>query len=253
MSLVFAGLVIFFTVFFVYSQIKKDISVVDIAWGLGFFLVWCISTIQSGQWGTKTLISGLLIFIWALRLSLYIYLRNKKVGEDYRYKELSANWKGNLALNAYVRVYLFQALLLFLLSAPIYYIAHSNKQDLTFIDFIAIAVWLSGFLVESIADYQKDQFKKDPLNKGKICQTGLAKYSRYPNYFGESLLWWGIYMFTLSTESPVYALALSPALLTFFLLKVSGVPFIEKRRKLNPEYQDYVKRTNLFIPWFPRK
>lgn len=133
--------------------------------------------------------------------------------------------------------------------ATIFYEKSINYSFLSF----GILVWVFGFLFESLADYELSLFLKNPGNKGRVMKSGLWKYSRHPNYFGEVLLWWGIFLISLQTTSPWYLPVVGPLTITVLILFVSGIPMLEKKYGKSREYQDYAKKTNVFIPFPPKK
>jgi len=189
-----------------------------------------------------------MLFIWAFRLSLYIFLRSRKQAEDFRYAAWRKQWGKNWILCSYVKVFLIQAIFLFIISAPILIFYFSSNSALNWLDFVGFFIWSLGFILESVSDFQKNRFRKDSSNKGKFIQSGLWRYSRHPNYFGESLLWWGIFLVSLSLKNGIYAI-ISPIIITFLLTKVSGIPLLEKKYENNPEYSEYKNRTSAFVPW----
>jgi steroid 5-alpha reductase family enzyme len=148
---------------------------------------------------------------------------------------------------------MLQALLSGIVFSPLFLI-HLYPQTQawgTFTDYLGLVMWWSGFFIEAIADFQKNSFKSDPQNRGKVLKTGLWKYSRHPNYFGEALLWWGVF-FIVWNHVPFYLACIGPLLLNFFLIKVSGVSMLEQKYKGNVEYGNYQRTTNAFIPWLPK-
>lgn len=250
------SLFMFFNVFYLIGLFKKDFSIIDTAWGLAFVVVYFagIATFQ-GEIDQRNQLIGVFVCLWALRLSGYIFYRSMKLGkEDYRYAAWREEWGSSANLNFYVRVYMLQAVLAAAVAYPLYLI-HYFKSVLAFgtgLDILGILFFIVGFLFEAIADFQKNTFKSDPNNRGKVMQEGLWKYSRHPNYFGEALLWWGIFFIVINTVPWYYAI-FGPALIHFLLLKVSGVAMLEKKYDSNPEYESYKQRTNAFIPFFPKK
>jgi steroid 5-alpha reductase family enzyme len=118
---------------------------------------------------------------------------------------------------------------------------------------LGAAVWLTGFAFESIADRQLQRFKADPRSKGQVMDRGLWRYSRHPNYFGECLIWWGLFLIAFSVPGGVWTV-ISPIIITLVLLKMTGVPLTERTTmESRPGYRDYMRRTSTFIPWFPRE
>lgn len=245
------GLFIFLymTLFFAVSLILKDASIVDIAWGIGFIVVSWTSLLIKG-YSVTLLILCITVSIWGLRLSWHILRRKlKDPHEDFRYAAWRKDWGKSFLWRSFLQVFMLQGVIMLLISLPI--IAAANTQvlgwNITLI--IGLGVWLTGFSCESVADYQLAIFKKNTAHKGKIMMSGLWKYSRHPNYFGESVLWWGIWIMTLSASGSWWTVA-SPALLTYSLLFVSGVPMLERKYEGNQEFEVYKKRTSMFIPWF---
>jgi steroid 5-alpha reductase family enzyme len=136
--------------------------------------------------------------------------------------------------------------------SPVFILHYDTGGKLGLLEIIGAAVWIIGYLFESIGDLQMMNFKKDPANKGKIITSGVWKYTRHPNYFGESAMWWGIFLIVVNIANGLWGI-ISPATITFLLLFVSGIPLLEKKYKDNPEFQEYARKTSIFIPWFPKK
>jgi steroid 5-alpha reductase family enzyme len=250
---------VFFTVFYVLAQLKKDNSLADVAWGLGFIVIGISSFVYQYQLNETLFLVPLIILvlvsIWGLRLCFYIFLRNHKKGEDYRYVAMRKKWGKTALIQAYLKVFILQGILLYIISLPIAFSFYFQSETYSIIILIiGILVWLTGILFEAVGDAQLKTFKKDPKNKGKIMQSGLWKYTRHPNYFGESLLWFGIFITSISMLEPVLFYGIvGPILITLLLLFVSGVPLLEKKYKDNEAFQAYAKKTNKFVPWFPKK
>ncbi|MBY9001019.1 MAG: DUF1295 domain-containing protein [Candidatus Heimdallarchaeota archaeon] len=209
-----------------------------------------------------------MVTAWAIRLTVYLTIRSWGKPEDFRYKKWREDWGDKFMINSYFRVYMLQGLLIILMSFPIffinaiqeYYIPFAIQIDpsiaMIWIDVVGIALWTIGFLFETIGDSQMYLFKKNPANKGKIMDKGLWKYTRHPNYFGEATLWWGVFLMVISTalvQPYVWFSVISPIVITFLLLRVSGVTMLEKKWFDNPEYAAYQKKTSAFFPWPPKK
>ncbi len=235
------------------SLIKKNAGIVDIVWGFSFVLIATFYFYSSSGVILRQYLVLTLIFIWGFRLSIHIFIRNRGKGEDFRY----ANFRKNAGQERYwwysfFQVFLLQAILATLISAPLLGAMFYEKHIFpTPIDIAGILVWIIGFLFESIGDLQLKRFKSDPSNKGKLLVTGLWKYTRHPNYFGDSAVWWGFALISIGGGSiiPVYG----SIIMTFLLLKISGVALLEKTmNKEKPGYREYQKRTNSFFPWFPK-
>jgi steroid 5-alpha reductase family enzyme len=247
-----AFIFLYMTCVFYFALFKKDNSIVDIAWGLGFIGVAIFTFFLKDGWINRHLIVTGLVLIWGIRLAIHIAIRNRGKGEDYRYAKWRQEWRRWFVLRSYFQIFILQGVFLFVIALPIMLINFSYREDLTAIDFLGIGVWCIGFIFEAVGDYQLKQFKKRPENKGKIITTGLWKYTRHPNYFGEVAMWWGIFLCAVSVKNG-WAAILSPLLITFLLLRVSGVTMLEKKYEGNTEFEAYSKRTNPFFPWFPKK
>lgn len=249
-ALFYSSLAVFFymSLFFFIGLLKKDNSIVDIAWGTGFLVVAVISLIVSGNFAIKKLLVTVLVCLWGIRLTLHIYNRNKGKDEDFRYANWRKSWK-YFNLRSFFQIFMLQGFLMILISLSVISINSSPVSTLSFLGYFGIIIWIIGFLFEVIGDFQLREFvrRKKP---GQIMQTGLWKYTRHPNYFGESVLWWGIYLLALSSGS--FWTILSPLLITYLLLFVSGIPLLEEKYKDNPEFIEYKKKTSMFFPWFPK-
>ena len=235
------------------SLVKKDASIVDTFWGIGFVLIAGVCcAIGEGYEMRKILITALTA-VWGLRLAAHIFFRNKDKGEDFRYKAMRARHGKRFPVVSLYSVFAVQGLLMWVISFPLQ-IGETSRLParLTWLDWAGVTIWLIGFGFESIGDLQLARFKADPKNKGKVMDRGLWRLTRHPNYFGDALLWWGFFLIALSTPSGAWTL-ISPLIMTALLMKVSGVALLEKTlMKTKPEYRDYVGRTNAFFPWLPR-
>lgn len=248
-----AFILAYMTVWFVLALVRKDNSLADVAWGLGFILIAGLTSSSSPTWPVRKALANALVLAWGLRLFIYILLRNRKKGEDFRYAGWRRKWGRLFVVRSYLQVFLLQGLFMLVVSLPVVIInADRQAAPVNGLDILGAGLWLLGFLLESVADAQLHRFKKEPVNRGRVMTCGLWKYSRHPNYFGESLMWWGLSLAALSATNGWLAV-LSPALLTFLLLKVSGVPLLERRYAGNPEFEAYAARTSVFLPWFPKK
>ena len=244
-------LFIYMSLWFVVSLIKKRNDVADVAWGLGFVLLASVSYFISEASGVRGILVGILVSIWGLRLAWHIHARNKGKAEDYRYLAWRKEWGKWFYIRSYFQVYLLQGALLFLIILPVFIINKSTGGGLGLLDVFGFVVWIIGFYFESVGDAQLARFIKDPSSKGKIMQSGLWAYTRHPNYFGEVTQWWGIWLIALSVPNGWLGI-IGPVTITFLILKVSGIPMLEKKMKENPEFADYKQRVSVFIP-LPRK
>jgi steroid 5-alpha reductase family enzyme len=241
----------YMSLWFVISLIKKRNDVADIAWGLGFVLVAWASFILAGTASARGLLVGLLVSIWGLRLAWHIHARHRGKAEDYRYRAWREEWGRWFYLRSYVQVYLLQGGFLFLIAAPVLLINASASTPLGILDALGVVVWLIGFYFEAVGDAQLARFIADPGNKGKLLQDGLWGYTRHPNYFGEAAQWWGLWIIALSVPNGRLAI-IGPITITFLLLKVSGIPLLEKRMEQHPDFAAYKARVSIFVPLPPR-
>ena len=234
------------------SLVLKDASIADIFWGLGFVLIaWVTFYVAEGYVFRKILIATL-VSVWGLRLAAYIGLRKRGKGEDPRYRNWRAQYGNNFWWVSLFTVFGIQGVLLWVISLVVQagQIA-GEPAGLGWLDGAGFLVWAIGFIFEAAGDFQMARFKADPGNRGKVMDRGLWAYTRHPNYFGESLMWWGIFLITLSTPNSLWT-AISPATITFLLLRVSGVTLLEKNIvERRPAYRAYIKGTSAFFPWFP--
>jgi steroid 5-alpha reductase family enzyme len=244
---------VYMNAWFMASLIKKRADIVDVAWGLGFVVIALVTYLQREVFSLRALIVLVLVALWGLRLGWHIHSRNHGKPEDFRYRQWREEWGKNFTVRSYFQVYMLQGFLMVLVAGSIIWTqALSPAGPLTLLDYLGMAVWGIGFYFEAVGDYQLAQYKKDPANKGKIIQTGLWQYTRHPNYFGEVILWWGIYLMALSVPYGAFSI-LAPITISFFILKVSGIPMLEAKYVGNPEFEAYKQRTNAFWPWFPKR
>ncbi len=243
---------IYYLCLFIIGQLKKNNSIIDIFWGLGFVIAALYGMVSNKAFAPMTLVVTALICIWGLRLTYHIAKRNIGKPEDFRYVNFRKQW-GNkwVKTKAFFHVYMLQLLMLLLISSAYINVILENREGITPLDLIGIAIWSIGFYFESRSDYELKLFKQNSSNKGKILTSGLFKYSRHPNYFGEATMWWGIYLISISSSGWLWII--SPITITILVRYVSGVPMLEKHYENNEAFQQYAKITNVFIPWFPKK
>ncbi|MDH4055861.1 MAG: DUF1295 domain-containing protein [Gammaproteobacteria bacterium] len=228
------------------SIVKKDVSFVDSLWSLFFLIAALVFALLSLPIAAKGQLVLALVAIWSLRLSIYITARNWGQPEDYRYQTIRANNEPGFTFKSLYIVFGLQGALAWLVAMPLLP-AIAADAPLTGVDIFAIALWVLGFIFEAAGDYQLARFKSQRGNRGKVLDTGLWRYTRHPNYFGEFCMWWAFYLFAF-TSGGWWTLA-SPLLMSFLLLKVSGVAMLEKTiGERRPEYALYVRRTNTFFP-----
>lgn len=232
------------------STAKEDNGIADISWGVGFIIAAFTSLSLNNALNSRKILVSTLVFFWGMRLASYIWLRRHRAEENPRFREFLAQSGKHPSLKSFLRVFIFQGFLLLVVAFPVIYINTYGGPAMTILDWGGTMMWVVGFLMESIADFQLFAFRKNEYNRGNVLTTGLWKYSRHPNYFGESLMWWGIFTIALSVPG-AYATAIGPLLLTFLLLRVSGIPVLERRYAGDSRYREYQQTTSAFIPWFP--
>lgn len=248
----YLSIIIYFMIFFGIGTKLKNNGVVDIGWGLGFVVASATALGISRNMDWVSLLLMILVGIWGIRLTLHIFRRNHGKPEDFRYVNFRKAWGKNVIPRAFLQVYMFQALMMMMVGYG-FIDAHSVADKSINVGVIlGLVVWCVGFYFEAVGDAQLEAFKKDPANKGKIIKSGLWQYTRHPNYFGEATLWWGIFLIGFSATGNFYTL-ISPALITYLLMFVSGVPLLEEKYKNNPEFQSYAQITNKFFPGPRRK
>ena len=244
---------IYFSLVFILAQILKNNALVDSFWGPGFFVVTGYNFILSEIRGQRSYLILILISIWAFRLFTHITLRNWSKPEDFRYQNMRENWQGkNVVLQAFFKVFMLQGVLLYIISLPLVNSQYSVNQNLNVVNILGIVVWIVGFYFEVVGDRQLKEFKRKKENKGKLLQDGLWKYTRHPNYFGETAMWFGLFLIAIA-EIKQIGLIVSPLLMTYLLYFVSGVPLLENKYNGREDFIAYSKRTNKFFPWFPKK
>lgn len=249
---VFLGIVIYFTGFFIVGTLIKNNSIVDFGWGLGFVVSAVLATALSRSLDLVTAALLVMVSLWGLRLSYHIFLRNHGKPEDFRYANWRREWGKWVVPRAFVQVYMVQALMMMVIGYGVIYANTTAHKPFNVWVVLGIAIWLLGFYFESVGDYQLAAFKADPANKGRIIKTGLWRYTRHPNYFGETAMWWGIFVVVLGSTGYVWAI-ISPLTITYLLLYVSGVPLLEAKYEGNPEFEAYAKVTSKFLPMPPKK
>lgn len=245
-------LLTFVTLLFILSLIIHRNDVADVAWGIGIFLVTLTSYVLRTADSLVLNVLLLLIGLWSVRLSLRIFLRNRKKTEDYRYKKWRDEWGTWFYLRSYVQVYLLQGFLMLVVGYSAVHASTFPSNTFGILSILGIVLWSCGFIFETVSDYQLDRFVANNPKEGSVLRTGLWKYSRHPNYFGEVTCWWGIWLIIATTPLSYIAL-ISPLTITFLILKVSGIPMLEKKFKGNEAFEEYKKRTSAFFPLPPKK
>lgn len=231
----------------------RDASIVDIFWGLGFVQIAIIACALGGGYAwRKLLITGLTV-LWGLRLGGYLLWRNAGRGEDSRYQAMRRQHGERFWLASLYMVFGLQAALMWIVSLPVQVAQLGPTPDhLTALDGLGAVLWALGLTFESAGDLQLARFKSDPAHHGKVMDRGLWRYTRHPNYFGDACVWWGLFLIALPTPHGVWTIV-GPALMTLFLMRVSGVALLERKLvRSRPEYRDYMQRTSAFFPRLPK-
>ena len=242
------------TLLWLCSIYLKNVSIVDNFWGIGFVLATLVYALHVEILYTRMLIVFLLVIVWGLRLSVHLMIRNHGKGEDYRYREFRQRYGAHRYWwFSFFQVFLLQGVLVLIISSPQLGVAiETHANTLNIIDYIGLFVWAVGFVFEAVGDWQLTVFKRDPANKGKLLTTGLWRYTRHPNYFGDAAVWWGFGI--LAIASGAYWYSIGSVIMTYLIIKISGVAMLEKSLvEKKPGYEEYIHRTSAFLPWFPKK
>lgn len=247
---------LFMSITFGLAHILKRTDIIDIAWGLAFIIIAATAWLLSGHsneigWNIQT-VTAVLVTVWGLRLSGTLFIRIKRRPEDKRYVELRKKWKGSKAINTYIRIFMVQGLLAVIISVAVIIVLSSPVQRPDVYTYIGVGIWALGFLFEVVGDLQLRQFASNPKNKGKVLTNGLWRYTRHPNYFGEAAMWWGIFVIALSTYFGWLGI-ISPVIITYLLLFISGVPMAEKALAKRRGWKQYALRTSKFLPLPPKQ
>ncbi len=246
-----AGLFIYMTIWFGFAYYIKRVDAIDSAWGLGFVYVAVIALFSIANFHWFQLLALILTIIWGVRLTAHITLRNVKKAEDSRYQAYREKWGKDFWPNIYPRIFLLQGLLILAISTPVIAVLGSIQSNFNGLAIAGFVVWASGILTEAAADWQLRQFLKKLKSESEIMQSGLWRYSRHPNYFGESATWLGAALVAASIGR--WWGFIGFLVITILVTKVSGIPLLEKHYKNNKAYRGYVKRTSIFIPLPPKK
>jgi steroid 5-alpha reductase family enzyme len=247
------AILILMTLLWLASLALKNASIVDAFWGPGFVITtWLAFLLTPVGFPARKLLIGVLVTIWGLRLALHILVRNWGKPEDFRYQAWRAAAGHAWWWRSYFKVFLLQGALMWLIGTPLLAAQVGAAPDrLTTVDYLALTVWLVGFCFEAAGDWQLTRFKAQPENRGKLLNTGVWRYTRHPNYFGDAAQWWGCYLVALSAGA--WWTIFAPILMTGLLLRVSGVTLLEKNLKESkPGYRQYMETTSEFLPWLAR-
>jgi steroid 5-alpha reductase family enzyme len=232
------------------SAVQRNVTIVDTLWPLLFVLAALTYSMEVAEPGPRTTLVLALVAVWGLRLAGYLAWRNLGHAEDRRYAEIRRRNEPNFTLKSLYLIFGFQAVLAWLISLPMLG-AIGGAAPVGLLDAAGVTLWFVGLAFEAGGDWQLARFKADPANAGKVMDQGLWRYTRHPNYFGDFCAWWGLYLIALSAGA-WWSIA-GPLLMSFLLLRFSGVTLLEKDiGERRPKYAEYVRRTNAFIPG-PRK
>lgn len=246
-----AAVLLALTLLWMLSLRLRDASIIDSFWGPGFALATLVYYLVDGSRASRGTLVLLLVTTWAARLGYHLHRRNRRMGEDPRYVAMREKYGKRWELISLFRVFWLQGAIMWTVSAPLL-AAVLGRASLSALDVAGAAIFLVGLALESLADHQLTRFRADPANKGRVLESGLWRYSRHPNYFGDAVVWWGLY--AVAAGAGAYWTIFAPVIMTFLLLKVSGVPLLEKSlSRSRPGYAEYVQRTSAFVPWPPKK
>lgn len=248
----FLTVLVAMTLLWVISVRTGDVSIVDAFWGPGFALAGATYLVVDGRFAERGILAITLVTVWAARLGFHLLVRNlRSAEEDARYQAMRAPHGDRYWWVSLFTVFWLQSVLLWIISAPLLGAVRSDTP-LGLLDLLGATVFLIGLTIETLADRQLKRFKADPTNRGQVLDSGLWRYSRHPNYFGDFVVWWGLYLIALSGGA--WWSAFGPALISWLLLRVSGVTMLEKSLKnTKPGYEEYVRRTSAFVPWPPKE
>lgn len=235
----------------IYSIAKRNVAIVDGLWSLMILASLLVYVLLSSSTGTRVTLMVVMVSVWAIRLSAHITVRNHGKPEDHRYQAIRRNNQPRFWLKSLYIVFGLQAVLAWLVSLPAV-AAAASPTPLGWMDFVAVLLWSAGLFFEAVGDWQLAQFQRRRESAGEVMDQGLWRYTRHPNYFGEALLWWGIWFSAASAGA--WWSVISPLMMTWLLLRISGVALLEKDiAERRPAYRDYIERTSAFIPMPPRR
>jgi len=228
------------------SIYKRDVSIVDSLWSILLLAAGIVYVQQTDEASSRETLMIVLVTVWALRLAIYLTVRNWGAAEDRRYQKIRARHQPNFAFKSLFIVFLLQGVLAWIVSMPLLAVA-ASAAPINWIDYVGAAAVLVGLLFETIGDWQLTRFKANPGNRDQVMDQGLWRYTRHPNYFGECCVWWGFYL--LAVAGGGWWSAVGPLLMTLLLLRISGVALLERDiAKRRPGYRRYMEQTNAFFP-----
>lgn len=246
-ALLIAGYV---STWYIIALLTKRNDVADMAWGPGYILI-CILLMGTQASSPISHLLYILVTLWGVRLAVHIYSRNKNKTEDFRYRQWREEWGRHFYWRSYLQVFLLQGLILLIIISPVIFAAVKAAPAWNGFAIAGLCCWIIGFYFQTVADYQLSVFVKTRKHKDDIMQTGLWKYSRHPNYFGELMMWWGIFIVIIPIPGSLFFI-ISPVTITCLLLFVSGIPLLEKKYAGNQNFEAYKKKTSALIPMLPK-
>jgi steroid 5-alpha reductase family enzyme len=229
-----------------------DVSIVDVYWGLGFATIAWIAAWSAPRWSPRAMLVLTLVSLWALRLALHLFLRWRGAkGEDRRYAAIRRKAGARFVRRSLISVFGLQGVLMWIVSVPLQLAIVRGSAPIGWLGWLGVAIFAAGWACESIADLQLTRFRGVHANADRVLDTGLWAWSRHPNYFGEVVLWWGLFLVTVEGTGAWWTIV-SPLTVTMLLVRVSGIPMLEHgMQRRRPEYAEYVARTSAFIPLPP--
>lgn len=246
-----AAVLVYMTAFYLLALLIKNNGIVDIAWGLGFVMLSAVLLLRNPPVDQPRWLMLALVTFWGLRLATHIFLRNFKKPEDFRYANMRKKWGKAAPVKSFFIIFMFQGLLMLIVSSPILVVFRSPARPLNALDFLGMLTFVFGIVFEAVGDYQLAVHVRNPANKGKLMTRGLWSLTRHPNYFGEAVLWWGLGLIALSSPWGGAGF-IGPAVITLLLRFVSGVPLLENKYAGRADWEAYKKTTPIFLPRLPR-
>lgn len=251
-ALVITVVILFLT--WAYAVKIKNFGIVDAVWAFCFVIHAAIFDLFTEGYTNRKILFLSMLVIWSCRLGFYLAKRiaSHHPKEDTRYVNLRADYKENFKLR-FLLFYFYQAVSVSFLTLPFIFVFQNAATEISNLEWVGVVLWSIAVLGEAIADYQMKAFRSNPSNKGKVCDVGLWKYSRHPNYFFESLIWWSYFIFMLATPGLIWSIY-APLTMLFLLTKVTGVPPSEAQalKSRGEAYRRYQEKTSVFIPWFTK-
>ena len=229
---------------------SNNVTIVDTLWGMFFLTAIVFSFVLFSAPSLRAYLILVLVLIWSSRLSIYLHFRNHNKPEDLRYQAIRKRNEPNFGIKSFYLVFLLQAVLAWIISLPLY-VSIQSETPLNLFDFLGVGLWIIGMTFEVIGDLQLARFKSNPKNKSKVLREGVWRYTRHPNYFGESCIWFAYGLIAIGAG--IWWVIISPVLMSYLLVKITGAALLENDiADRRPDYKTYIESTNRFIPWFPK-